>query len=68
MNGTAAASGTEPRKRWNAKPSRRTIQHLVLWVIALAAGKLEIEWPEGGEVFLTGPAERIAEGKFYFSG
>ena len=32
------------------------------------AGKLEIEWPEDGEVFLTGPAERIAEGKFYFSG
>jgi diaminopimelate epimerase len=32
------------------------------------AGNLEIVWPEGGEIFLTGPAERIAEGRFYFSG
>jgi diaminopimelate epimerase len=32
------------------------------------AGNLEIVWPEGGGIFLTGPAERIAEGRFYFSG
>ncbi|MGE5326722.1 MAG: diaminopimelate epimerase [Deltaproteobacteria bacterium] len=29
------------------------------------AGNLEIEWPEGGEVLLTGPAERIAEGSYF---
>lgn len=30
------------------------------------AGELEVEWPEGGEVTLTGPAERVASGVFYF--
>lgn len=28
------------------------------------AGPLEVEWPEGGEVFLTGPAHWIAEGVY----
>ncbi len=32
------------------------------------AGNLEIEWPEGGEVELTGPAERIAEGAYSYPG
>ena len=32
------------------------------------AGNLAIEWPEGGEVFLTGPAERIAEGNYHYVG
>ncbi len=32
------------------------------------AGNLEIEWPENGAVFLTGPAERIAEGIYDYSG
>jgi len=30
------------------------------------AGSLEVSWPEGGEVSLTGPAEWIAEGKYHF--
>ncbi len=29
------------------------------------AGTLEVAWPERGEVALTGPVERIAEGKYY---
>lgn len=32
------------------------------------AGNLVIEWPEGGEVLLTGPAQRIGDGTFYFCG
>ncbi len=32
------------------------------------AGNLEIEWPEGGEVLLTGPAQLIAEGAYYYTG
>jgi len=32
------------------------------------AGNLEVEWPEKGEVMLTGPAERVAQGIYYFSG
>jgi diaminopimelate epimerase len=30
------------------------------------AGKLHVEWPEGGEVLLTGPAERIARGTYFY--
>lgn len=30
------------------------------------AGTLDIAWPAGGEITLTGPAERVAEGTFYF--
>jgi diaminopimelate epimerase len=30
------------------------------------AGNLEIEWPEGGEVLLTGPAVRIATGTYFY--
>ena len=30
------------------------------------AGTMEIEWPEGGEVILTGPACKIAEGIFCY--
>jgi diaminopimelate epimerase len=29
-------------------------------------GTLDIAWPPGGEITLTGPAERIAEGTFYY--
>jgi diaminopimelate epimerase len=28
------------------------------------AGTLEVAWPEGGEVILTGPAERVMSGKY----
>lgn len=30
------------------------------------AGTLEVAWPARGEITLTGPAERIAEGTFYY--
>lgn len=30
------------------------------------AGELLVHWPEGGEVILTGPAEFIADGVYYF--
>ena len=30
------------------------------------AGTLDIAWPAAGEITLTGPAERIAEGTFYY--
>jgi diaminopimelate epimerase len=30
------------------------------------AGALEVAWPEGGEVSLTGPAERVMEGSYYY--
>lgn len=30
------------------------------------AGVLEVEWPEGGEVILTGPAVRIMIGKYSY--
>jgi diaminopimelate epimerase len=30
------------------------------------AGTLDVEWPEGGEVSLTGPAQMIAEGVYHF--
>lgn len=30
------------------------------------AGTLDVVWPAKGEITLTGPAERIAEGTFYF--
>jgi diaminopimelate epimerase len=29
------------------------------------AGSLQVDWPQGGEVSLTGPAAVIAEGRFY---
>ncbi len=29
-------------------------------------GILEVEWPQDGEVFLTGPVERVARGTFYY--
>ncbi|MEJ2009569.1 MAG: diaminopimelate epimerase [Acidobacteriota bacterium] len=32
------------------------------------AGTLEISWPRGKEIFLTGPAELIAEGTYYPTG
>ena len=32
------------------------------------AGELEVEWPQGGEILLTGPAERIAQGTYFYSG
>jgi len=28
------------------------------------AGVLEVAWPDGGEVTLTGPAERVMSGKY----
>jgi diaminopimelate epimerase len=31
------------------------------------AGRLEIDWPEGGSVRLTGPAQRIASGVYEYS-
>ena len=30
------------------------------------AGTLDVDWPKGGEVTLTGPAEFIADGVYYF--
>ncbi len=30
------------------------------------AGSLEVDWPENGEVILTGPVERIAEGTYNY--
>jgi diaminopimelate epimerase len=32
--------------------------------VSTQAGPLEVAWPQGGEVSLTGPAERVMEGKF----
>jgi diaminopimelate epimerase len=31
------------------------------------AGTLEVAWPEGGEVTLTGPAARVTSGKYLYS-
>jgi diaminopimelate epimerase len=30
------------------------------------AGALEVAWPQGGEVSLTGPAERVMKGTYYY--
>jgi diaminopimelate epimerase len=30
------------------------------------AGTLEVSWPEGEEVWLTGPVERVVKGKYYY--
>jgi diaminopimelate epimerase len=30
------------------------------------AGALEVVWPHGGEVWLTGPVERVMKGKYYY--
>jgi len=30
------------------------------------AGTLEVAWPQGGEVWLTGPVERVMKGKYYY--
>jgi diaminopimelate epimerase len=32
------------------------------------AGSLQVDWPENGEVFLTGPVERIAQGIYNLRG
>lgn len=32
------------------------------------AGNLVVEWPEKGEISLTGPVERIAQGKYFYPG
>jgi diaminopimelate epimerase len=32
------------------------------------AGNLLVEWPEGGEVLLTGPTQRIAQGAYFYRG
>jgi diaminopimelate epimerase len=37
-------------------------------MVETLAGNLQIEWPEGGEVLLTGPAERIAHGVYFYRG
>jgi diaminopimelate epimerase len=34
--------------------------------VSTQAGKLEVAWPEGGEVWLTGPVERVMEGKYSY--
>jgi diaminopimelate epimerase len=36
--------------------------------VRTVAGNLEVEWPEKGDVMLTGPAERVAQGIYYFPG
>lgn len=36
--------------------------------VSTEAGSLDVAWPEGGEVWLTGPAERVMEGKYYYRG
>lgn len=33
-------------------------------IVELPGGELRIEWPEGGHVFMTGPAEQVFEGVF----
>jgi diaminopimelate epimerase len=43
----------------NRKTARRVRVHT-------PAGELEVEWPEGGEVTLAGPAVRIGEGTYYY--
>jgi diaminopimelate epimerase len=30
------------------------------------AGTLEVAWPKGGEVSLTGPVERVMKGTYYY--
>ena len=44
----------------NGKTGRKVRVHTL-------AGTLEVEWPEGGEVSLTGPAQLIAEGMYHFA-
>jgi diaminopimelate epimerase len=34
--------------------------------VKTVAGDLDIEWPEAGEVTLTGPAVKVAEGDYYY--
>jgi diaminopimelate epimerase len=36
--------------------------------VSTLAGTLDVAWPEGGEVELTGPAELVAEGTYHFHG
>jgi diaminopimelate epimerase len=43
----------------NGKTGRKVRVHTL-------AGTLDVAWPEGGEVELTGPAELIAEGTYHF--
>lgn len=42
----------------NGKTRRKVRVHTL-------AGTLDVEWPEGGEVWLTGPAQLIAEGVYH---
>jgi diaminopimelate epimerase len=34
--------------------------------VRTVAGNLEIAWPKGGEVILTGPVERVSKGAYYY--
>ena len=34
--------------------------------VTTQAGKLEVAWPEGGEVWLTGPVEKVMEGTYSY--
>jgi diaminopimelate epimerase len=43
--------------------NRRTVRKVRVRTLA---GTLEIGWPARGEITLTGPVERIAEGTFYY--
>lgn len=45
----------------NGKAGRQVRVHTL-------AGTLDVAWPQGGEVELTGPAELIAEGAYHFHG
>ena len=36
--------------------------------VSTQAGKLEVAWPEGGEVWLTGPIQKVMEGKYVYRG
>ena len=42
----------------NGKTKRKVHVHTL-------AGTLDVEWPEGGEVLLTGPAQLITEGVYH---
>jgi len=45
----------------NGKTGRKVRVHTL-------AGTLDVAWPQGGEVELTGPAQLIAEGTYHFQG
>jgi len=60
--GETQASGTGAAAAAVAAMLKGLVEHAV--TVRTAIGSLKVEWPEGGEILQTGPAEVVFSGDF----